>query len=137
MLYFIKCGHKITIDKIIKLSGLTARTLRHWEEIGLLTPFPRLRSNYKRFYRGGDVLVLQQILLMKRTGMSLKDIKAKITVVNKENIKLLLEQERNLKKEIETISRIVKTVSKTVQSLRGKPTGHLSDYDILSCFEKK
>ena len=137
MFYKIRCGHNLTISKILKISGLTSRTLRHWEKLGLLNPLYRAGEKKRRYYKGGKVLILQQILLLKRSGMPLGEIKKKITTLRKDHIKLLHEQNKNLKKELEGLSKLVGVVDKTILSLRGKPTRLLSDYEILSCFNKK
>jgi DNA-binding transcriptional MerR regulator len=119
------------------MSGLSARTLRYWEKCGLLIPLTRMGKKNKRVYKGGDVLLLQQIMLMKRSGMSLSDIKNKISIDRKENIKILLEQNKILKTEYENIQRILIVTSNTIQALRGQSVGHLSDNVMLSCFNKK
>jgi len=51
--------------------GITARTLRHYEEEGLLQP---LRRGKQRLYTQSDHNRLQQILRAKRLGFRLKEI---------------------------------------------------------------
>lgn len=63
------------IGEIIKRTGLTARTLHFYEEIGLIGPITRTRSGH-RVYSSADLILLQQILCFRSMGVSLKDMKA-------------------------------------------------------------
>lgn len=51
------------------------RALRHYDEVGLLTPSRRSEGGY-RLYDAGDIGRLQQISSLKRLGLSLKEIRA-------------------------------------------------------------
>ena len=57
------------------MSGVTTRTLRHYDAIGLLTP-ARTGPDGRRFYQTGELLRLQQILLLRELGLGLADIAA-------------------------------------------------------------
>ncbi|NVJ69188.1 MAG: MerR family transcriptional regulator [Alphaproteobacteria bacterium] len=62
----------LTIGEVSKQSGVTVRTLRYYESKGLISP---VRSESRqRLYRYKDVLRLQQIQLLKRTGLTLGQI---------------------------------------------------------------
>jgi DNA-binding transcriptional MerR regulator len=138
MLYRIQCSHKLTIEKLIKISGLNDSTLRYWEKLGLISSVPRFEKKSKRIYLGGVILILQQIILFKRAGMSLGEIKRKISIIRSENANILIEQNRNLKKELNYLARIIRTISRTICVLKGKHIyGNLSDYEMLNCFKKK
>lgn len=54
-------------------TGLTRRTLRHYDELGLLVPAERSWSNY-RLYSSEDLLRLLQIQNLKALGLSLAEI---------------------------------------------------------------
>ncbi len=60
-----------TIAEIAKEFDITARTLRYYEDQGLLTP---KREGQKRLYSGTDRIRLAWILRGKRVGFSLSDI---------------------------------------------------------------
>ncbi|MFT7775534.1 MerR family transcriptional regulator [Roseateles sp.] len=62
-----------TIGQLARLSGVTVRTLHHYEKQGLLVPAARSASGYRR-YSKSDVLVLHRILACRQMGVSLKDI---------------------------------------------------------------
>jgi DNA-binding transcriptional MerR regulator len=62
-----------TVKKLAKISGISIRTLRFYDEIGLLKPAYYGENNY-RYYEEEQVLILQQILFYRELGFPLKDI---------------------------------------------------------------
>jgi MerR family transcriptional regulator, thiopeptide resistance regulator len=64
-----------TVGELAKLTGITVRTLHHYDEIGLVQPSDRSRAGY-RLYDDGDVLRLQQVLLYRELGLPLDQIAA-------------------------------------------------------------
>ena len=50
-----------TVGALAKSSGLTVRTLHHWDAIGLLVPAERAGNGYRR-YGAGEVARLYRIL---------------------------------------------------------------------------
>jgi DNA-binding transcriptional MerR regulator len=57
-----------------KRSGVTVRTLHHYDRMGLLKPSDYTGAGF-RLYRDGDFARLQQIVTLKFIGFSLKEIK--------------------------------------------------------------
>lgn len=53
------------IAEVARMSGVTARTLRHYDEIGLLSP-ARIGTNGHRYYEERQLLQRQQILYCAR-----------------------------------------------------------------------
>ena len=64
-----------TVGRVADLSGVTIRTLHHYDEIGLLSPGGRNASGY-RLYADSDLERLRQILFYRELGFDLKDISA-------------------------------------------------------------
>lgn len=62
-----------SIQEIARLTGTTSRTLRHYDDIGLLPP-TRVASNGYRHYDQGALLRLQRILLLRELGLGLPAI---------------------------------------------------------------
>ena len=62
-----------SIQEIARSAGTTSRTLRHYGQIGLLTP-SRIGRNGYRYYDQECLLRLQRILLLRELGLSLPDI---------------------------------------------------------------
>ncbi|MEW9106116.1 MerR family transcriptional regulator, partial [Paenibacillus sp.] len=61
-----------------KLTGLTLRTLRFYDQIGLFSPSAHSDSGH-RLYNQADLSRLQQILSLKELGLSLEEIKSIVT----------------------------------------------------------
>ncbi|MBR9670097.1 MerR family transcriptional regulator [Bacillus cereus] len=96
---------KYSIGEISKETNVTTRTLRYYEEIGLLKPSYVAESGY-RYYSKDDVITLQQIATFKKLGFKLSEIKE----VLKEK-KGISEEERwksAIQNEIQTIQAEVK-----------------------------
>src|SRR5262245_21834884 len=62
------------IHEFAKKTGVTVRTLHHYDRLGLLKP-RRTRQGY-RLYRENDTARVDQIAVLKFLGLSLTDIKA-------------------------------------------------------------
>ncbi len=63
----------LKVGELAKRSGLTVRTLHHFDQIGLLSPQARSEAGY-RLYGRVDVARLHGIQALRQLGLSLKDI---------------------------------------------------------------
>src|SRR5579884_1236245 len=63
------------VGELARQTGLTVRTLHHYDAIGLLSPQRRSEAGY-RLYSEADVLRLQQIRSLRQMGFPLPDIRA-------------------------------------------------------------
>jgi DNA-binding transcriptional MerR regulator len=66
-------GRTWRIGEVADRTGLTRRTLRHYDELGLLVPAGRSGGDY-RLYDEDDLLRLLQIQNLKALGLSLPEI---------------------------------------------------------------
>ncbi|NEP55289.1 MAG: MerR family transcriptional regulator, partial [Moorea sp. SIO3C2] len=64
----------LKIGELAKQTGLSIRTLRYYDEIGLLVPSHRTEAEY-RLYSEADIAQLQQILSLRQLGFALKEIR--------------------------------------------------------------
>ena len=64
-----------TVKQISSLTGVSVRTLHHYDSIGLLKPTAITEAGY-RLYDDAALHRLQQILLLRELGFPLKDIPA-------------------------------------------------------------
>ena len=64
----------MTVHEISKLTGLSIRTFQYYDRIGLLPPAKYTEKGY-RLYDSKQLEILQQILLFRELGFSLKEIK--------------------------------------------------------------
>ncbi len=62
-----------SVQQIAKMAGTTARTLRHYDDIGLLQP-SRTGNNGYRYYGQESLVRLQRILLLRDLGLGLPAI---------------------------------------------------------------
>jgi len=62
-----------SIQEIARLAGTTSRTLRHYDDIGLLAP-SRIAHNGYRHYDQAALVRLQRILLLRELGLGLPQI---------------------------------------------------------------
>lgn len=106
-----------TVKEVSMITGVSIRTLRYYDEIGLLKPTELTESGY-RLYDNKALERLQEILFFRELEISLVDIKKIMDTPNydKEQIlktqKILLEQKRNrLNGIIELITDVMKGVN--------------------------
>src|SRR5690606_5116832 len=67
-----------TVQKLGRLAGVSTRTLRYYDEIGLLKP-GRINSSGYRIYGREEVDRLQQILFYRELGVSLENIRSMLS----------------------------------------------------------
>ena len=65
---------RLSISEMAKLTGVSIRTLHHYDHIGLLCPETATDSGY-RWYRAADVEKMQQILFYRELDFPLKEIR--------------------------------------------------------------
>ena len=63
-----------TVNRLAQISGVSKRTLRYYDEIGLLRP-ERVNQNGYRIYGQMQVDLLQQILFYRELGLPLEEIR--------------------------------------------------------------
>ncbi|MEM6256657.1 MAG: MerR family transcriptional regulator [Cyanobacteria bacterium P01_D01_bin.156] len=64
----------LQVGELAKQTGISIRTLRYYDEIGLLVPSHRTEAEY-RLYSEADIARLQQILSLRQLGFALKEIR--------------------------------------------------------------
>jgi len=84
-----------TSNKLSKMSGVSARTLRYYDEIGLLKP-ARIELSGYRIYGQSELDTLQQILFYRELGFPLDEIKNIIYAPDYDR-RSLMHQTQNLK----------------------------------------
>ncbi len=68
-----RTGRTLTVGQVADATGVTVRTLHHYDEIGLLRPSDRSPSGY-RLYTSADVERLARVVGLRRLGLSLEDV---------------------------------------------------------------
>ncbi len=101
-----------TISDLAKEFGVTTRTIRHYEDIGLLAPS---REGQVRVYNRGDRTRLKLILRGKRLGFSLDESREIIQMYrpdhnNKQQLQQLLERVEQQKQRLNQRLADIKTM---------------------------
>lgn len=122
-----------TIAKLARMSGVTTRTLRYYDQIGLLCPI-RVSNGY-RIYGEKEVDRLQQILFYRELGVELKEIAVilKDPTFSREqalegHLAALLQKRKQL-------DLLIANVTQTMNSLKGEET--MSNKEKFKGFKEK
>ena len=71
-----RAGETLRIGDVARLAGTTPRTIRYYEEMGLLPEAPARPSGQHRFYTQADVDRLREVMRLKSLlGVSLEELK--------------------------------------------------------------
>jgi DNA-binding transcriptional MerR regulator len=117
--------------QVARMSKVTSRTLRHYDDIGLLRPATVAGNGY-RYYEREQLLRLQQILLLRDLGLSLDAIS---TIVNEggDRVEQLRRHRRWLTEERDRYDRLARTVAATIAEMEGgetvRPEELFEDFD--------
>ncbi|WP_346846672.1 MerR family transcriptional regulator [uncultured Clostridium sp.] len=106
------------IGEFAKRSGVTVKTLLHYDKIGLLQPSLKTQAGY-RIYCDEDFIKLQQIITLKFIGLPLEEIKQLINEKNQNIENIISVQPRALeekKKHIETVITALNKAEKQIQN---------------------
>jgi DNA-binding transcriptional MerR regulator len=121
-----------TVQQLSNISGVTVRTLHHYDEIGLLLPSRRKENGY-RFYEEKDLLKLQQIMFFKELDFPLPEIK-KIMDDPKFNQEKALREHKNLiELKQKRLKGLVITIDKTIKKLTKQK--NMKDEELYKAFK--
>ena len=98
-----------TVKEIAKLTGISARTLHYYDEIGLLKPTQKSEAGY-RLYDDKALETLQQILFFREFDIPLKDIKTVIQNPSFDRNQILQMQRKMLVAKKERIERLIASI---------------------------
>ena len=122
-----------TVLKLSKLAGISTRTLRYYDEIGLLSPMKITASGY-RVYGEKEVDALQQILYYRELDLCLTDIKAILAAPSFDRLAALDGHLAELNKRRKRLDRLIQSVEKTILHEKGKTA--MSDKEKFDAFKK-
>ena len=108
-----------TIRELADLSGVTTRTLRWYDQIGLLKP-GRVAENGYRYYGPAQVDRLQDILYYRALGVELAQIKACLDDPSFDRLAALRGHLTALEQEQARLEGLIRSVQKTIFSLERK-----------------
>jgi DNA-binding transcriptional MerR regulator len=123
-----------TINGLAKISGVSTRALRYYEECGLLRP-RRDSSNGYRIYGRPEVGRLQQILFYRELGVSLDGIKQILLAPGFEPLPVLNGHLAALKAKRGQIDTLIRNVEKSIKDMKGEIS--MSDTERFEGFKQK
>ena len=126
-----KTNMSYTVKKLAKLSGISIRTLRYYDTIGLLKP-AYYGDNHYRYYAEEQILMLQQILFYRELGFPLSDIQRMISSDDFNKIDALNSHKQILAQSLDRTKNLMKTIDHTSAHLRGKIT--MSNEELFAGF---
>ncbi|OBZ15158.1 MerR family transcriptional regulator [Bacillus sp. FJAT-26390] len=110
-----------TIKKLGLLAGISTRTLRYYDEIGMLKP-ARVNSSGYRIYGQAEVDRLQQILFYRELGVSLEEIKLIVTAPAFDGKSALREHRQKLLEKRQQLDLLIANVDQTLAQSEGRIT---------------
>jgi DNA-binding transcriptional MerR regulator len=114
------------VGELAKLAGLTVRTLRYYDQIGLL-PSGHTDSGH-RIYTESDIARLQLILSMKELGLSLDQIKSVVVGDHFSLIDIVYLQIARLKENISVQQKLLQELERLTSLIQSKEPLTILDY---------
>ena len=108
-----------TVQKLGKLAGISTRTLRYYDEIGILKP-ARINSSGYRIYGEKEVDRLQQILFYRELDVCLDSIKEIVTSPNFDGANALREHREKLLKKRNQLDALTSEIAQEAADLHKK-----------------
>ncbi|GAB6108895.1 MerR family transcriptional regulator [Fusibacter bizertensis] len=108
-----------TVNKLAGISGVTTRTLRYYDEIGLLKP-ARINSSGYRIYGRNEVHRLQQILFFRALDITLDEIKLIMMSEDFDEVKILNTHYEKLMSKRAHLDLLINNVKRTIEEAEGR-----------------
>lgn len=122
------------MKELAALSGVSPRTLRYYDQIGLLHPGRSPRNDY-RVYGEPEVDRLQRILFYRELGVPLEDIAGILDAPGYDRQRALEEHLTALTLKKERLELLIGNVKKTIGTLKGET--FMSDSEKFEGFKAK
>ncbi|MDD3222821.1 MAG: MerR family transcriptional regulator [Clostridia bacterium] len=123
-----------SIRKLSEMAGVSARTLRYYDEIDLLKPLYTDDSG-QRYYGENEVALLQQILFYRERGFDLKRIQRILYQEDFDIMQALEEHLLELEGKRKYMDSLVRTVKQTISSMKGEC--EMSDKEKFQAFKER
>ncbi len=116
-----------TIKDIADLAGVTTRTLRYYDEIGLLSPTFTGENGY-RYYDQDSLLRLQQIMFFRELEVPLKDIHLIMSQPDFSIVRALQNHRSALQRRTKRLNKLIDTIDQTIENIKGEWIMTENDY---------
>jgi DNA-binding transcriptional MerR regulator len=104
-----------TVGQVASVTGVTVRTLHHYDEIGLLSPSARSEAGY-RLYSYDDLARLQEILVWRALGFGLVEIRAILDDPGYDRLDALRKQRALVEQEAERLGALRAALNAALQA---------------------
>ncbi|MEC3882562.1 MerR family transcriptional regulator [Halobacillus sp. HZG1] len=121
------------VKEMAEMTGVSVRTLHHYDHIDLLSPSHVSEKGY-RLYSEKELARLQQILFFKEMDFSLKRIKEILEDPYFDEAVALQRHREILREKKKRLERLIQSVDQTLQSLEGED--HMGNEDRFRPFDK-
>lgn len=128
----MKARRTYQVKDVARITGISIRTLHHYDDIKLLVPRTRTRAGY-RLYNDDDLFRLQQILIGRELGLSLEEIRRSLDDPRFDRRKALIQQREQLKKRAQQTDAMIRAVDAALAALERKAKG--GDVDLKEIFD--
>lgn len=108
-----------TVRQVAKMSGVSVRTLHHYDQIGLLKPASVGENGY-RYYGREELLRLQQILFHRELEFPLEAIRTVLAAPDFDRKEALRRHRTRLDAEARRYRRLLRTLDDTLAALEGE-----------------
>ena len=125
---------RYSIREVSELAGVSARTLRYYDEIGLLKPL-EISETRCRYYGEQELTLLQQILFYRERGLELKQIQKIIYQSDFDVMRALQEHLLDLETKKKHMESLIFTVEQTIRSMKGEC--EMSDKEKFQAFKER
>jgi DNA-binding transcriptional MerR regulator len=122
-----------TVSELARLTGLTVRTLHHYDHIGLVTPGERSPAGYRHYGRG-DLQLLQQVLYFRELGFELGDIRKILESPAFERRTALVAQRELLKRKAQRLAQMIEGIDRALAENRPGGTP-VQEEEMFTMFE--
>jgi DNA-binding transcriptional MerR regulator len=106
-----------SIVEVARYAGVSSRTLRHYDEIGLVQP-AYVGSNGYRYYERAQLHRLQEVLVLRELGLPLDGI-ARVLETTTDRSAVLREHQQSLLAERDRLTRLADAVGRAIDERKG------------------
>lgn len=124
------------VGDLAKLAGLTVRTLRFYDQIGLFSPSAQTESGH-RLYNESDLSRLQQIVSLKELGLSLEEIKSVLNDGQISPLEIINLQMARVKEQLKLQQMLLEQLQHVSKSIQGNAPLAVEDFTELLQVMKK
>ena len=123
-----------SIMELAKLAGSTTRTLRYYDQLGLLEP-AEIGENGYRYYDRENLHTLQQILFFRELDVPLKEIRYILSRPDFQILDSLENHKQSIRDKISRYEKLLDTLQNTILDLEGEKK--MNANELFNGFDEK